>query len=100
MEFTSYRYRIYPNREQREFFELNFYCCTLVWNLMREDKARHYLESGKILQTTPAQYKKKYPGRVAHRILVAEKPLNMLYNSCIMYKYINKYDYQNSQCKL
>ncbi|MCD7725445.1 MAG: helix-turn-helix domain-containing protein [Clostridiales bacterium] len=61
MEFTSYRYRIYPNREQREFFELNFYCCTLVWNLMREDKARHYLESGKILQTTPAQYKKKYP---------------------------------------
>lgn len=57
----AYKYRIYPTKEQQEYFARCFGCCRKIWNLMLADKITYYKETGKSLLNTPAQYKKKYP---------------------------------------
>lgn len=56
----AYKYRIYPNREQREYFAKCFGCSRFIYNRMLSDKIDHYKETGKMLKNTPAQYKKEY----------------------------------------
>ena len=36
--FKAYRYRIYPNKQQEEFFIKTFGACRFVWNKMLEEK--------------------------------------------------------------
>lgn len=55
------KYRVYPTTEQCILFAKTFGCCRKVYNLMLADKIVYYQEHQKILQTTPAQYKKDYP---------------------------------------
>lgn len=55
------KYRIYPTTEQTVLFAKTFGCCRKVWNLMLSDKTAYYQTTGKMLATTPAQYKKDYP---------------------------------------
>ena len=50
--------RIYPNKKQREMFAKTFGCCRKIWNLMLNDKIEHYKSTKKMLDNTPAQYKK------------------------------------------
>ena len=57
----AYRYRIYPNKEQKEFFAKTFGCVRLVWNLMLNDKLNAYNNKEKIPRVTPAKYKSEYP---------------------------------------
>lgn len=57
----AYKYRIYPTKEQQEYFARCFGCCRKIWNLMLADKIAYYKETGKSLLNTPAQYKKEYP---------------------------------------
>lgn len=52
------KYRLYPTTEQEELFAKTFGCCRKIWNLMLADKIEHYKTTGKMLMTTPAQYKK------------------------------------------
>ena len=54
------KYRVYPSDEQAVMFVKTFGCCRKVWNLMISDKIAYYKSTGKILLTTPAQYKKDY----------------------------------------
>ena len=54
------KYRVYPSDEQAVMFAKTFGCCRKVWNLMLSDKIAYYRSTGKILLTTPAQYKKDY----------------------------------------
>ena len=54
------KYRVYPSTEQAVIFAKTFGCCRKVWNLMLSDKIAYYRSTGKILLTTPAQYKKDY----------------------------------------
>ena len=54
------KYRVYPSDEQAVMFVKTFGCCRKVWNLMLSDKIAYYKSTGKILLTTPAQYKKDY----------------------------------------
>lgn len=61
MANKAYKYRIYPTDAQRILFAKTFGCCRKVWNLMLADKQAYYRENHKILQTTPARYKKTYP---------------------------------------
>ena len=56
----AYKYRIYPNATQRELFAKTFGCVRFIYNKMLADKIAHYYETGKMLSTTPAQYKQKY----------------------------------------
>lgn len=52
------KYRLYPTSNQVELFAKTFGCCRKIWNLMLADKIEHYKTTGKMLMTTPAQYKK------------------------------------------
>ena len=61
MKNIAYKYRIYPNNNQIILFEKTFGCCRKIWNLLLDDKIRHYESTGESLRNTPGQYKKEYP---------------------------------------
>ena len=56
----AYKYRIYPNSEQKEYLAKTFGCTRFVYNKMLNDKIKYYKETGKMLKNTPAQYKKEF----------------------------------------
>ena len=56
----AYKFRIYPNKEQRVMFAKTFGCVRFIYNRMLADKIAHYKETGQTLQTTPAQYKTEF----------------------------------------
>jgi putative transposase len=55
------KYRLYPTVKQINMFANTFGCCRKIYNLMLSDKIDYYKETGSMLTTTPAQYKKDYP---------------------------------------
>ena len=55
-----YKYRIYPNKEQEEYFSKCFGCVRFIYNKMLNDKIEYYKENNKMLNNTPAQYKKEF----------------------------------------
>jgi len=57
----AFRYRIYPNEEQKKFFAKTFGCVRFVWNLMLAEKLSAYEKKEKIPRNTPAKYKLEYP---------------------------------------
>lgn len=57
----AYKFRLYPNLEQRVLFEKTFGCSRFIWNQMLADRIAHYEETGTSLKNTPAQYKKDFP---------------------------------------
>ena len=57
----AYKFRLYPNEEQKQFFAKTFGCSRAIWNMMLADKIKHYEETGETLYNTPAQYKKDFP---------------------------------------
>jgi putative transposase len=57
----AYKFRLYPNREQKEYFAKCFGCARFIYNQMLADKIKHYEKTGEMLNNTPAQYKKEYP---------------------------------------
>lgn len=56
----AYKYRIYPNNEQKEYFAKAFGCVRFIYNKMLNDKIEYYKKNSKMLNNTPAQYKKEY----------------------------------------
>ena len=61
----SYKYRIYPNNEQRLFFAKTFGCVRFVYNKMLADRISSYNESQEsidksIKYPTPAKYKVEF----------------------------------------
>ncbi|CCJ34720.1 transposase [Caloramator australicus RC3] len=57
----AYKYRIYPTKEQEEYFAKVFGCVRFIYNKMLHDKIEYYKKTGEMLNNTPAQYKKEYP---------------------------------------
>ena len=57
----SYKFRLYPNEEQKQLFAKTFGCSRAIWNMMLTDKIKHYEETKETLYNTPAQYKKEFP---------------------------------------
>jgi putative transposase len=53
----AYKYRIYPNKEQQEYFAKNFGCCRFVWNKMLAEKLSAYEKGEPIPRITPTKYK-------------------------------------------
>lgn len=56
-----YRFRIYPNKSQRELFSRTFGCVRFVYNRMLAEKTEYYEKTGKSLKITPAEYKSEFP---------------------------------------
>ena len=57
---VAYKYRLYPNKEQQEYFAKCFGCVRFIYNRMLSDKINYYKETKKKLNNTPAQYKKEF----------------------------------------
>lgn len=57
----AYKYRLYPNKEQKEYFAKCFGCVRFIYNRMLSDKINYYKETNRKLNNTPAQYKKDFP---------------------------------------
>ena len=67
--FKAYKYRIYPNKEQKEFLEKTFGCVRFYWNkaleiklsVFRENTGKPREERKPIPEVLPASLKKDYP---------------------------------------
>lgn len=57
----AYKYRLYPNKEQQEYFSKCFGCVRFIYNRMLSDKIEYYKETKQKLKNTPAQYKREFP---------------------------------------
>lgn len=58
--YVAYKYRLYPNKKQQEYFSKCFGRVRFIYNKMLADKIEYYKEHKKKLNNTPAQYKKEY----------------------------------------
>ena len=56
----AYKFRIYPNNEQKIMFAKTFGCVRFIYNRMLSDKIEYYNEYQKKLNNTPAQYKSEF----------------------------------------
>jgi len=61
MILKAYRFRLYPNNEQKEYFAKCFGCARFIWNQMLSEKEETYKTTGTNLRITPAKYKKEFP---------------------------------------
>ena len=60
MANKAYKFRLYPNEEQKILFTKTFGCVRFIYNQMLSDKIAHYKGTGTKLNNTPAQYKKEF----------------------------------------
>ena len=56
----AYKYRIYPNASQKEYFASVFGCVRFFYNKSLSDINKIYKETGKFKNITPASYKKEF----------------------------------------
>lgn len=56
----AYKFRLYPNEDQKTTFAKTFGCCRFIYNRMLEDKIKYYQETKERLNNTPAQYKLEF----------------------------------------
>ena len=61
MKRKAYKYRIYPNSEQKAFFAKCFGCVRFFYNKSLSDVNDIYKTTGKFKNITPAFYKEDYP---------------------------------------
>ena len=57
----AFKYRLYPNQLQQEYFSKTFGCVRFIYNKMLNDKIEYYNENKQMLNNTPAQYKDEFP---------------------------------------
>jgi len=57
----SYKYRIYPNKDQRIIFGKTFGCVRFFYNKSLEDMNKIYEDKKTFKDITPASYKEEYP---------------------------------------
>lgn len=63
----AYKYRLYPNEKQKQYFAKTFGCTRFIYNKMLADRIKSYKENKdldikKVKYSTPAQYKKSLSG--------------------------------------
>ena len=58
---VAYKYRLYPNKKQQEYFAKCFGCVRFIYNHMLSDKIEYYRQTKQKLNNTPAQYKEEFP---------------------------------------
>jgi len=60
MEHRAYKFRMYPNDEQKVLIGKTFGCVRFVWNKMLNDAKEAYKNEKKLHISTPARYKTEY----------------------------------------
>ena len=61
MKRIAYKYRLYPNNSQKEFFAKCFGCVRFFYNKSLSDMNDIYEATGKFKNITPASYKEDFP---------------------------------------
>ena len=56
----AYKFRIYPNSEQKTMFAKTFGCVRFIYNRMLADKIEYYNKYQKKLNNTTEQYKSEF----------------------------------------
>ena len=59
-----YRFRIYPNKSQKELFARTFGCVRFVYNRMLAEKKEYYEKTGKVLSGVSVAEGGRQPGIV------------------------------------
>ena len=57
----AFKYRAYPDAQQRELFAKTVGCARFVYNHLLADRIAYYEKTGKMLNNTPAEYKEAFP---------------------------------------
>jgi len=61
MSEIAYKFRLYPNSEQKIYFAKCFGCVRFFYNKSLEDTINEYQANNKRVNLTPGPYKKEYP---------------------------------------
>ena len=61
MNRIAYKYRIYPNESQKEYFAKCFGCVRFFYNKSLDDMNEYHKTHKNFLDITPATYKHEYP---------------------------------------
>ncbi|WP_443595644.1 RNA-guided endonuclease TnpB family protein [Agathobacter sp.] len=59
--YKGYKFRLYPNDKQKEYFAKCFGCARFIYNKMLADKIEHYQKTGENLIVYPSDYKDDFP---------------------------------------
>ncbi len=79
----AYKYRLYPNKEQRIYLAKTFGCSRFIYNQMLADRIKSYeenkdLDVKKMKYPTPAQYKKEFEWlKEVDSLALANEQLNL-----------------------
>ena len=57
----AFKFRLYPNAEQRVLLAKTFGCTRFIYNHMLADKTAHYEKTKQDMRVTPARYKDEFP---------------------------------------
>ena len=98
IKHKAYKFRLYPNLEQKIFFEKTFGCSRFIWNQMLADRIAYYEETGKTLRNTPAQYKNEFPWlKEVDSLALANAQLNL--NKAYKSFFQSKFGFPNFKSK-
>ena len=61
MNLVAYKYRLYPNKSQKEYFSKCFGCVRFFYNKSLSDMIEYHKEHKDFKNITPAVYKSEYP---------------------------------------
>lgn len=95
----AYKYRIYPNSEQKEYLAKTFGCTRFICNKMLNDKIEYYKQTGEMLKNTPAQYKKEFEWLKEVDSLALANVQQNLEKPIRIFLEINLSDFQSSSLK-
>ena len=74
----AYKFRIYPNEEQRILIAKTFGCVRFIYNKMLGDKIEYYNQAKEKLNNTPAQYKTEFEWlKEADSLALANAQMNL-----------------------
>ena len=98
----AYKYRIYPNTEQKIFFAKCFGCVRFFYNKSLSDMNDIYKATGKYKNITPASYKSDYPFLKevdAFALCNAQLNRNIAFKDFMKQRYKNNKDKPNFKSK-
>ena len=102
MKRIAYKYRIYPNTEQKVFFAKCFGCVRFFYNKSLSDMFDIYKATNKMKNITPASYKSDYPFLKevdAFALCNAQLNRNIAFKDFMRQRYKNNKDKPNFKSK-
>ena len=92
MNRVAYKYRIYPNNEQKEYFAKCFGCVRFFYNKSLSDMIEYYKTHKDFKNITPATYKDEFPFlKEVDSLALANAQLNRNFAYKAFFRGVNKF---------